>query len=86
MMKDLPFYEGRRQKKVLALMARPLRPNPPPLSSLMAVVKLERWEKSEKSTFSSMARPFTFPPLNGPAIKRRTFIFAASLSSYCKFL
>ena len=31
-----------------------------------------------------MARPFTPPPLNGPAIKRRTF-FAASLVVYIFF-
>ena len=33
---------GKQQKKVLLLMAGPLRPNPPPPSSLMAVETLER--------------------------------------------
>ena len=32
-------------KKVLLLMDGPLRPNPPPHSSLMAVGTLERWKK-----------------------------------------
>ena len=35
---------GKPQKKVLLLMAGPLRPNPPPPSSLMAVEILERWK------------------------------------------
>ena len=44
--------EGKSQKKVLLLMARPLRPNPPPPSSLMAVEILERWKKgSNKMLF-----------------------------------
>ena len=32
-------------KKVLVLMAGPLRPNPPTPSNLMAVEILEHWEK-----------------------------------------
>ena len=68
------------RKKIRLLMARPLRPNPPTPSSLMAgrwsVGTLEK--KVKKSYFFLMARTFT-PPLNGPAIKRRTF-FSASLS------
>jgi len=32
-------------KKVLPLMAGPLRPNPPPPSGLMADGTLERWKK-----------------------------------------
>ena len=51
-------------KKVLLLMAEPLRPNPPPPSSLMAVGKMERWEKRlKKSYFSLMARPLTLPAI-----------------------
>ena len=51
-------------KKNLLLMARPLRPNPPPSSSLMAVEILERWKRgSKKSSFSLMARPLSPPPL-----------------------
>ena len=49
---------GKPQKKVVLLMARPLRSYPPPLSNLMDVGKLERWKKKfEKSFFSLMARP-----------------------------
>ena len=47
-------------KKVLFLMAGPLRPNPPPPppSSLMAVGTLERWKKEvpKKVIFSLIAR------------------------------
>ena len=52
-------------------MAGPLRPNPPPPSSLMAVEKLERWGKkgSKKIYFFLMARPL-----------REEIFFAASLS------
>ena len=39
-------HKGSRNKKVLLLMAGPLRPNSPPPSSLMAVGKMERWKKS----------------------------------------
>ena len=53
-------------KKVLLLMAGPLRP-PPPASSL------ERWNVEKKGAKIS----YVF--LHGPAIKRRTF-FSASLS------
>ena len=38
---------GKPQKKVLLLMARPLRPNPPPPSSIMAVGTLELWFQNE---------------------------------------
>ena len=46
-------------------MAGPLRPNPLPTSSLMAVEILECWEKkvTKKVIFSLMARPFIPPPL-----------------------
>ena len=44
-------------------MAGPLRPNPPPPSSLMAVEILERWKKRlKKVIFFLMARPITSPP------------------------
>ena len=46
--------------------------------------KKSSWKKKvpKKVLFSLMARPFTpLPPLNGPAIKRRTF-FAASLKNF----
>ena len=65
-------------KKVLLLMAGPLRP-PPPASSL------ERWnveKKGAKISYVFLHGPVLYPPplpLNGPAIKRRTF-FSASLS------
>ena len=40
----------------------------------MAVETLKRWKKgSQKSYFFLNGRPFTLPPFNGPAIKRRTF-------------
>ena len=42
----MPLREA--AKKVLLLMARPLRPNPPPPSSIMAIEILERWEKRLK--------------------------------------
>ena len=72
--------EAAKIKKNLLLMTGSLRPNPPPPSSVMAAETLERWKKKvpKKVIFSLMARPFTPPPLNGPAIQRRTF-FAASL-------
>ena len=49
------IYLGKPQKKVLLLMAGPLRPNP----------KLERWKKKVpiKVIFSLIALPFTPPPL-----------------------
>ena len=57
------YAVGKPQKK-LSLMAGPLRPNPPPPSSLMGVEILEGWKKgSKKSFFSIMARPFTPSPL-----------------------
>ena len=60
-----------KPKKSSSLNGQAIKDLPPP-SSLMAVGKLERF-------FSLMAQPFTpLPPLNGPAIKRRTF-FSASL-------
>ena len=54
-----PIYEllvkytlGKLQKKIILLMAGPLRPNPPPPSSLMAVEIFERLKKgSKKSSF-----------------------------------
>ena len=60
-------------------MAGPLTPNPPPLE-LNGFGTLERWKKRfQKVFFFLMAEPLTpSPPLNGLAIKRRTF-FAASL-------
>ena len=60
------------QKKVLLLMAGLLRPNPHPPSSLKAVGTLGK--KGSKKLIL-MARFFTPPPLNGPAIKRRTFFY-----------
>ena len=51
--KILCWSLGKLQKKVL-LLAGPLRPNPLPPSSLMAVEILERWKKV---FFSLMARP-----------------------------
>ena len=56
------IHKGRR-KKVLLFMAGPLRPNPPPPSSLMAV---KNWNVEKKGS-----NP-TPPPLNSPAIKRKT--------------
>ena len=41
----LLVFLGNPKKKVFLLMAGPLRPKPPPPSSLMAVGTLERWEK-----------------------------------------
>ena len=63
-------------------MAKPLRPNPPP--PLERNGPSERWKKrlKKKFIFSLMALPFTLPPLNGQAIKRRTFFVAASLREY----
>ena len=62
-------------------MAGQLRPNLPPLAEW----PLESWnvgkKGSKKSFFSLLARPFTPPRLNGPAIKTRTF-FAASLTMF----
>ena len=62
------------KKKVLLLMAGPLRPNLPPPSSLMAVEILERWKKRFKF-FCFLNGPTLYPPppLNGPSIKRITF-------------
>ena len=66
---------GKPQKrdKVLLLMAGQLRPNLPPLAEW----PLESWnvgkKGSKKSFFSLLARPFTPPRVNGPAIKTRTF-------------
>ena len=54
------------EKKVLLLMTGLLRPNLPPLPQELN----GRWKKG----FSLIARPFTPPPLNGPAIKIRTFL------------
>ena len=53
---NCPFVAKGSRKKVLFLMAGPLRPNPPSLSSLMAVEILERW-KNGSIFLSLMARP-----------------------------
>ena len=60
-------------------MAGPLRPNPLPPTNLMAVEILERLKKRfQKSSLFLNGPPALYPyppppPLNGPAIKRRTF-------------
>jgi hypothetical protein len=61
-------------------MAGTLRPYPPHPSSLMAVEILEYWNKNVKQKYFFLNGPALYPPppLNSPAIKRRTF-FAASL-------
>ena len=47
---------------------------PPPLSSLMFTGTLERWKKKvQKKFFNGPALYILPPPLNGLAIKRRTF-------------
>ena len=61
---------GKPQKKVIFLMAGPLRPYPPPPQSLMAVGNFFSSSKSSKKSVFF---------LNGQAIKRRTFSFAAFL-------
>ena len=48
-------------KKVIFLMAGPLRPNPPPPSSLMAVEILERWKKRLKKSFFFLNGPALYP-------------------------
>ena len=59
------------KKKVLLLMAGPLRPNPP--SSLMAVGMLERWKKRFQKQLFLNGQALPPPPLL-MAIKRRTFL------------
>ena len=56
-------------------MAGPLRPNPPPPSSLMAVGTIERWKKKvkKKVIFSLMARPFT-PLLMARPLREELFL------------
>ena len=65
--------KGSRTKKVLLLMAGPLRSLPPPRAKCPPPV--EGWNLPKKIIFSLM-----IPTLNGPAIKK-TF-FAASLRLY----
>ena len=52
--RTLLAYLWKPQNKILLLMAWPLRPNPPSLSSLMAIGTIERWKKrfENKSFFS----------------------------------
>ena len=77
------FALGKPQKKVLLLMAGPLRPYPPPPLELNGRRHFGTLEKKvpKKGFFPLMARPLIpHPPFNAPAIKKRTIFFAASLS------
>ena len=67
-------------------MAGPLRPNPPPTSSLMPIGKLERWKKtgSKKSYFFLNGPAFTPYPLLMARPLREELFFAASLRKYFK--
>ena len=83
-LKQFFFFSCIREaaKKVLLLMAGPLRPKPPPLelNGHWKVGMLEK--KVKKSYFFLDGLALYHPiPLNGTAIKRRTF--AASLILYC---
>ena len=62
-------------------MAGPLRPTPLSPFELNGRWNLERWKKRFQKKFFFLNGPALYspPPLNGPAIKRRTF-FAASLT------
>ena len=63
-MQFMIVYLGKPQKKILLLIAGPLRPNPPP-PSLNGRWNVGTLKKSlKKIIFSLMARPFTPPPLN----------------------
>ena len=73
------FSKGSRKKKVILVMAGPLRSNPPPPSSLMAVETLERWKKRFK-------KKFVF--LNGPALYPTPLLMARPLREelfFCGF-
>ena len=61
-------------------MAGPLRPNPPPPSSLRAVEIYERWKK----TFFFLNSPALYPPplLMDRPLRVEFFLIAASLSLF----
>ena len=59
------FYASLREaaiKQVLLLMTGPLRPNPHPPSSLMAVEILERWKKKFQESSFFLNGPALYPP------------------------
>ena len=73
--------EAANTKRVLLLMAWPLRPNPPPPSSLMVVEILDRWKKRLQKKFFFLKGPalYPHPPFNGPAIKKKNLFLRLSL-------
>ena len=70
------------KKKVFVLMAGPLRPNPPSSCS-MAVGTLEKRFQKKFCFLNSQALYPPHPPLNGPAIKKRTFFLASPNQTFC---